>query len=97
MKTLIDPLINITKGVTPETALEVAHNTTAEPSLWIAWAGFLGIMFFITWMYKGNKGWGKFWQIFFITAFLSLLLIMFLANAPNFVQEVADIFSNLWK
>jgi len=90
-------MINITQIMTQEQILEIAHKSTAIPSLWIAWFCFIIIQLIVGYGFTSKyTKWGRFFWMWGLTSLISMGVIIFLSYSPNTIQLIVEIWNNLW-
>jgi uncharacterized membrane protein len=72
---------------TIQSTIEVAKSNAYSSSLWILWISFVISMPLVASFFKGNKGWGKFWGIWFFTTVITGIILTFLLLAPNIISD----------
>lgn len=91
--------LNISSSLTPEQIILEAHQQIAIPSLILAWIGFMIILLvvglFLINPRKGSNPYGKFMWIWVITSAISGMFILFLTQAPLFIQSIKEFFINI--
>ena len=88
---MVNP-INITSTMLPEQVINLAHKSTAIPSIMVLWI-FTVLFSLITGMiiYKSQEGRGKFWVSWIIFSVASLLVAIWIAQSPLIINKLANV------
>ena len=70
---------------------EAVKASIYEGSLVLVWIVTLLSIFGVTALFKSKKtDWGRFWQVWFFTALISGIFVMFISVSPNVISNFFD-------
>lgn len=87
----VENITDTLQDLTPEQFIVEAHKLTAIPSLIILYI-FTIFLFLIIGLIMAPNSRPKFWQIWFISVILSLVILLILIFLPNVMQRIISFF-----